>query len=202
MSKQYDRDYFERWYRDPALKREAIGGAARLARKVAMAVATAEYWLERPLRSVLDVGCGEGPWQPVLKKLRPKASYLGFDASEYAVERFGRRRNLHRAAFGDFATLRPCPPVDLVVCSDVLHYLDTRELDAGLPGLAELCGGVAFLETFTREDDIHGDTAGFRRRPARFYRERLAGVGFVPLGSHLWLSPARVDEAATLETPA
>src|SRR6476469_5406915 len=99
MTKHYDRAYFERWYRDPTLKREAIGGTARLARKVAMAVATAEYWLERPLRSVLDVGCGEGAWQPVLKKLRPKATYIGFDASDYAIERYGRRRNLHRAAF-------------------------------------------------------------------------------------------------------
>lgn len=201
MAKQYDRDYFERWYRDPALRREAIGGAARLARKVALAVATAEYWLERPLRSVLDIGCGEGAWQPVLKKLRPKVSYLGFDASEYAVARFGRRRNLHRAAFGDFALLRPCPPADLLVCSDVLHYLDAREFDAGLPGLAALCDGVAFLETFTRSDAIEGDTAGFRRRPAAFYRERFARAGFVPLGSHLWLAPSRAGEAAALERP-
>jgi predicted TPR repeat methyltransferase len=200
MSKQYDRDYFERWYRDPALRQEAIGGAARLARKVAMAVATAEYWLERPLRSVLDIGCGEGAWQPVLKRLRPKAAYLGFDGSAYAVERFGARRGLHRAAFADFAVLRPCAPVDLLVCSDVMHYLETRELDRGLPGLAELCGGVAFLETFTREDGIDGDTEGFRRRPGSFYRERFARQGFAALGSHLWLSPARVDTASTLET--
>lgn len=200
MTKQYDRDYFERWYRDPALRNEAIGGRARLARKVALAVATAEYWLERPIRSVLDVGCGEGAWQPVLAKLRPKAIYLGFDSSEYAVARFGARRGLHRAAFGDFAQLRPCPPADLLVCSDVMHYLDTRELDRGLPGLAELCGGIAFLETFTREDGVDGDTAGFRRRPGRFYRERFAGAGFVALGSHLHLGPALADMASTLET--
>lgn len=200
MGKQYDRDYFERWYRDASLRREAIGGAARLARKVSLAVATAEYWLERRIRSVLDVGCGEGAWQPVLRRLRPKATYLGFDSSTYAVQRFGRRRGLHVAAFGDFAALRPCPPVDLLVCSDVLHYLDARELDAGLPGLAELCAGVAFLETFAREDDIEGDTAGFRRRPARFYRERFARAGFAPLGSHLWLAPGLAETAAALET--
>ncbi|GAB1595344.1 class I SAM-dependent DNA methyltransferase [Lysobacter claricitrinus] len=201
MAKHYDRDYFERWYRDPALKRAAIGGAARLSRKVALAVSTAEYWLERPLRSVLDIGCGEGAWQPAVKKLRPKASYIGFDSSAYAIERFGRRRNLHLASFADFASLRPCAPADLLVCSDVMHYLEPRELDAGLPGLAELCSGVAFLETFTREDEIEGDTAGFRRRPARFYRTRLQAAGFVPLGSHLWLSPALADQAAALEIP-
>lgn len=200
MTKQYDRDYFERWYRDPALRAAAIGGRARLERKVAMAVATAEYWLERPIRSVLDVGCGEGAWQPVLAKLRPRARYLGFDASDYAIARFGARRGLHQARFGDFAHLRPCEPVDLLVCSDVLHYLDARELDRGLPGLAELCGGLAFLETFTREDAIDGDTVGFSRRPARFYRGRFAAAGFTALGSHLYLGPALADMASRLET--
>ncbi|MBB3343673.1 class I SAM-dependent methyltransferase [Luteimonas sp. RC10] len=194
MAKQYDRAYFDRWYRAGD-----IGGPARLARKVALAVATAEYHLERPLRSVLDIGCGEGAWRAPLRKLRPKAQYLGFDASTYAVGRHGRTRNLHLARFGDFAMLRPCPPVDLLVCSDVMHYLDTRELDRGLPGLAALCGGVAFLETFAREDGAEGDDDGFRQRPARFYRTRFAGVGFRPLGSHCWLSPALADAATALE---
>jgi hypothetical protein len=40
MAKRYDRDYFDRWYRDGG-----IGGRQRLARKVALAVATAEYML-------------------------------------------------------------------------------------------------------------------------------------------------------------
>src|SRR5687768_10367650 len=78
MSKQYDQAYFERWYRDPAKKDHAVGSTARLARKVALAVATAEYHLERPIRTVLDIGCGEGAWRAPLLKLRPKASYLGF----------------------------------------------------------------------------------------------------------------------------
>ena len=197
MAKQYDRDYFERWYRDPA-----IGGPARLARKVALAVSTVEYYLERPLRTVLDIGCGEGAWRAPLQKLRPKAHYLGFDSSEYAIECFGARRNLHFARFADFEHLRPCPPADLLVCSDVLHYLPARELDRGLPALAELCGGVAFLETFTRADGIDGDTEGFKARPARFYRERFAAIGLQPIGSHLWLSPALRGSVAELEVPA
>ena len=98
-------------------------------------------------------------------------------AANTRSRRFGARRNLHLARFGDFEHLRPCAPVDLLVCSDVLHYLDTRELDRGLPALAELCGGVAFLETFTREDGIDGDTHGFKRRPAKFYRQRFDALG-------------------------
>ena len=196
MAKRYDRAYFDRWYREGG-----IGGARRLARKVALAVATAEYHLERPLRTVLDIGCGEGAWRAPLLKLRPQAKYLGFDSSEYAVSRFGPRRNLHLARFGDFGQLRPCPPVDLLVCSDVLHYLDARELDRGLPGLAELCGGIAFLETFTREDRAEGDEHGFRNRPAAFYRRRFDALGFTGLGSHCWLSPALRGQSTALEAP-
>lgn len=195
--KQYDRAYFDRWYRE-----RGIGDARRLARKVALAVAVTEHQLERPVRTVFDIGCGEGAWRAPLLKLRPKARYLGFDSSEYAIARFGARRNLHLAGFGDFATLRPCAPADLLVCSDVLHYLPTRELDRGLPGLAALCGGVAFLETFTREDAIEGDHAGFQARPARFYRDRLQALGFTALGSHCWLSPSRAGSTTALETCA
>jgi len=196
MTKSYDRAYFDRWYRDGG-----IGGPARLARKVALAVATAEYHLERPIRSVLDIGCGEGAWRAPLRKLRPRVQYLGFDASEYAIARHGRTRNLRLARFGDFATLRPCAPADLLVCSDVLHYLPTRELDRGLPALADLCGGVAFIEVFAREDETEGDDHDFQPRPAAFYRRRLRAVGLQPLGSHCWLSPARVPLATALELP-
>ena len=196
MTKQYDKAYFDTWYRQ-----HGIGDPKRLARKVALAVATAEYHLERPVRTVLDIGCGEGAWRAPLLKLRPKLQYLGFDSSEYAIARFGRRRNLHFARFGDFALLRPCPPVDLLVCSDVLHYLDARELDRGLPGLAELCGGIAFLEAFTREDRAVGDEHDFQQRPAAFYRKRFAALGFAQLGSHCWLSPALRERATALEIP-
>ena len=196
MEKTYDRAYFDRWYR-----RGGIGGAQRLARKVALAVATAEYHLERPVRTVLDIGCGEGAWRAPLLKLRPKLQYLGFDSSEYAIARHRTRRNLHLARFADFEYLRPCAPVDLLVCSDVLHYLPTRELDRGLPALAELCGGVAFLETFTRADGIDGDTEGFMARPAKFYRERFARIGLAPLGSHLWLASGLHRDTAALELP-
>ena len=69
--KRYDRAYFDRWYRHGG-----IGGARRLARKVALAVATAEYHLERPVRTVLDIGCGEGPWRaPLLKPGQERAEH-------------------------------------------------------------------------------------------------------------------------------
>lgn len=195
MSKAYDRAYFDRWYRGD----RAVGRGSALVRKVALAVAVAEYHLGRRLRSVLDVGCGEGAWRAPLLRLRPDIAYLGLDSSEYAVARFGRRRNLALARFGDLAQLRPCAPVDLLICADVLHYLAPSEIERGLPGLAALCGGVAFVEIYTREDAIEGDLEGFRQRSADWYRQRLRAAGLTAAGNHCYLGPALAADLAALE---
>ena len=113
--KTYDRAYFETWYRDP---KKAIVRRADLERKVAMALAAAEHLLGRSVDSVLDVGCGEGAWQPLLKARRPRLKYLGLDTSTYAVNRFGRARNVRFGSFGQLGEQRFGPPFDLVVCSD------------------------------------------------------------------------------------
>jgi SAM-dependent methyltransferase len=196
MTKQYDRAYFDRWYRHPALR---VTGTQVLQRKVRLALAAAEYYLGRPVRSVLDVGCGEGAWRAPLLQLRPSLQYRGIDPSAYAIARHGRRRNLQQVRFGQLEHLRFGPAVDLLVCSDVMHYVPTRELRRGLSGFGELCQGVAFLETFSREDDPDGDREGFIARPAKWYRRAFAEAGFVACGSHCWLAPALADEAAALE---
>ena len=74
-----------------------------------------------------------------------------------------------------------------------------KELDRGLPGLAELCGGVAFLECFAREDETEGDEDEFQARPAAFYRRRFQALGLRQVGSHCWLAPGLADSAAALE---
>lgn len=194
-TKQYDRRYFDRWYRGRHLQDKAA-----LDRKVALAVAMAEHYLGRPIRSTLDVGCGEASWRAPLLKLRPKLHYQGVESSEYAVTRFGRRRNIAYARFGQLGELRFGAPVDLLVCSDVLHYVPTPELRRGLSGFAELCGGLAFIEAFAAEDDIEGDLQGFIRRRATSYRKMIAAAGFVSCGSHGWLSPVLGEGASALET--
>src|SRR5205823_6250745 len=82
--KVYDREYFERWYRDP---RQAVILGDHVARRDALAVAAAEYVLERRVASVLDVGAGEGAWRPFLRRLRPGVRYAGVEPSAYAVAR-------------------------------------------------------------------------------------------------------------------
>jgi SAM-dependent methyltransferase len=197
--KVYDRGYFDRWYRHPA---QRLAAAQALKRKVQLALAAAEYYLGHPVRTVLDVGCGEGAWRAPLLWARAGLTYRGIDPSAYAVARFGARRNLQQVSFGQLEHLRFGPPVDLLVCADVMHYVPTHELKRGLAGFGELCGGLAFLETFAREDDPDGDREGWFARPARFYREAFTAAGFVAVGSHCWLSPRLAGEAAALERTA
>ncbi|MCK7594818.1 methyltransferase [Pseudomarimonas salicorniae] len=195
MAKQYDRDYYDRWYRG------AVGAERRAhtARKAAVAVATCEYYLGRPLRSVLDIGCGEGHWRAPLLKLRPKLDYLGLDGSEYAVSRYGRSRNLRLVRFGQLESLRFDRSVDLIVCSDVLHYLPATEIKRGLSGFPELAHGMAFIDLFCRGDDAEGDHEGFFARSALFYARQFAAIGLRPVGTHCYLLPAYQQSIARLE---
>ena len=196
MNKQYDKNYFDRWYRNSKHERNS---PALLERKVHMAVSLAEYYLERPIRSVLDVGCGEAVWRAPLLKIRPKLNYRGVDSSEYAVSRFGRTRNIAFADFGQLEQLRFGAPVDLLVCSDVMHYIPDAQLKRGLKGFSELCGGLAFLEIWSKEDDIIGDKIGFIERPAKWYRNQFTKAGFTGCGSHSYLSAELHTAAAALE---
>jgi len=177
--KRYDRAYFDRWYRNP---RTRIHVRAAVERKAALAVAAAEHLLQRPIESVLDAGAGEGAWQPILKRLRPRVRYAGVDSSEFAVRRWGGRRNLRLGSFGDLGQLGLDGPFDLIVCSDVLHYVADAELAPGLAALHALLGGVAWIEVFTSADSITGDFREMKRRSPERYDRLLRGAGLVHCG--------------------
>jgi SAM-dependent methyltransferase len=183
-TKRYDQAYFDGWYRRSEL---AIGSRVALARSVALAVAATESILARPLRSVLDVGCGEGRWQPVLQRIRPKASYLGIDSSEYAVGRYGGRRNLRLGSYEGLEEHRFDRPFDLVVCSDVIHYLTPEQIGKGLPELVDLAGGVALLEVFTEEDEVEGDMVGYHARSPAWYKRIFRKAGLRPIGLQMYV---------------
>lgn len=196
QSRRYDRAYFDKWYRDPAHR---ISTPALTRRKCAVAVSVAEYYLERPIRSVLDVGCGEGQWRMALARLRPDASYTGVDASEYAVGRFGRRRNLKLGSFTSLHELDLAPSYDLIVCSDLLYYLPDAALSPGLRTIVSLLEGIAFLEAYPTDIDLVGDTKGIARRNAAFYRKLFRRHGLVSCGTHCYAGPSLAEYVTALE---
>jgi SAM-dependent methyltransferase len=182
--KRYDRAYFDRWYRDPQTRIHLKG---QIERKVTFAVIATEYLMQRPVERVLDVCCGEAPWQPILQRLRPGIGYAGVDSSEYAVARYGRKRNIRLGTFGRLREVGAEGPFDLIVCSDALHYVPTRELRPGLETIAELLGGVAFLETFTSADSIVGDMHDIKWRSPAVYERLFRAVGLVHCGLYCFV---------------
>lgn len=193
--KRYDKAYFDKWYR-----RQRVNAPSEVRRKVALAVAETEYFLGRPLRDVLDVGCGEAVWREHLRALRPRAGYLGVDPSDYAVQRFGRTRNVRKASFGELASLHLQTQFDLVVSSDAMHYVPDDELRRGFPELVRLAGGILFLDLLTAEDDIVGDLEGLIRRPAAWYRKLFRDHGLMPVGAYSWAAPSIAGAISALET--
>ena len=196
MPKVYDRAYFDKWYRHP---HHAVSSKRELERKVALAVAMAEYYLARKIVNVLDVGCGEGVWRAPLRRLRPDVEYLGLDSSEYAIARYGRARNLRRVTFGDLGEQRFDRAFDLIVCSDTMHYIRTTELRRGLRGIVEMLDGVAFLELFTSSDAPEGDKTGFIARTPAWYRREFRDAGLTPCGTHCYIGPGLQGRVAELE---
>lgn len=189
LAATYDAGYFRKWYRDPTTRVHARGTAER---RLGLALGVTEYLLERPLASLLDVGCGEGPWQVALRARRPRAHYVGVDPSLYAVKRFGRRRNL---LHGTLQTLGETldaageeESFDLVVACDVLNYLGDDDLKRGLRTLRERMHGVAYLELWTDADEMEGDLAGWKLRPVSFYHRLFRSLDLVRVGMHCFVA--------------
>lgn len=80
-----------------------------------------------------------------------------------------------------------------------MHYVSEDEVKSGVRAIAQLCGGVAFLEVLTQEDDIVGDLDGLIQRPARWYRNVFTRAGLVPVAPYTWLAEPLQPVASELE---
>lgn len=194
--KTYDREYYRRWYADPDTR---IASREGIARKVALAVSAAEFMLARPIESVLDVGCGEGSWRAPLRKLRPKAKYIGIESSDYVIRRYGKSRNIMRGEFGRLNSLSLPDGFDLIVCADVVQYIPDEQLRRGLREIRRLTRGVAYIETFAAEDSMEGDRDGWIDRPARTIKRFLRDAGLTHCGFYCWINERRLWNANQFE---
>jgi predicted TPR repeat methyltransferase len=196
--KAYDRAYFDRWYRDPRVR---VATAAAVARKVHLVVSVAESLLQRRVRSVLDIGCGEASWRAPVRRLRPGARYVGVDSSAYVLSRFGARRGIRQGTFGGLASIARSlrGPFDVIVCCDVLQYVPAGDLGPGLRALEGLLAGVAYLEAYTEADAIEGDRRGWHRRTGAAYRRAFRAAGLTAVGMHCWVGERGRELTVELE---
>ena len=196
MNKRFDNAYFDKWYRHPTHR---VGTTADLARLVRFAVTAAEYVLARPVRSVLDVGAGEGRWQPLLRKLRPSATYYGVDPSEYVAHRYGRRRNIVQGTLDDLPYLFPDHRFDLVVSCSVINYLARDVMLRAIRNIRACTGGMAYMEIFTSDDAVEGDTNGWHSESRASYRRIMRNAGLIPCGLHCYIPDDHASSLVELE---
>jgi trans-aconitate methyltransferase len=177
----FDRAYYDRYYRDPKTRVDSARETAQRGRFVSTYLA----YVQQPVRTVLDVGCGVGAWRSVIGKHFPHARYTGVEISGYLCAKYGWRR-------GSIVDFRARTPYDLVICQGVLQYLPARDAQRAIDNLAQLCSGALFLEVLTGEDWEHNcdrsvTDGDVYLRPAAWYRRRLSR-GFSNCGGGMFLS--------------
>jgi SAM-dependent methyltransferase len=180
--------YFEKFYLNPTTRVTDAGEMRTRARLIAAVLAQAAI----PVGTILDAGCGIGLLRAPFAQVLPRARYVGLDASEYLCRRYGWVR-------GSVADYAPRRPSDLLVCYDVLQYLDDREAARAIANFKRLTRSALYVSALTREDwRQHCDRTLTDRavhlRDGDWYRRRLCR-GFRHLGFGVWL---RKDVTAIL----
>ena len=177
---RFDAAFFERYYGDPETRVADGGDAERIGGLIGGLV----NYLELPVRRILDAGCGIGLLREPLLRQFPNADYEGLEFSEFLCARHGWTR-------GSVAEHSTATPYDLVVCHDVLQYLDDRTAARAIANLGRLCRGALYLSVLTRsdwrhaadqsrtDDSVHQRTGEWsQRRLKRVFRHVGAGVHF------------------------
>ena len=180
---RFDRDYYQRYYFNP---RTAVISRAEMRARARLIAAYALH-VGLPVRRILDAGCGTGAMRATLLRQLPRSTYVGLEPSDYLCQRYGWEQ-------GCVETYRCGAPFDLIVCYDVLQYLDERRAGAALANLARLCRGVLYFTVLTRRDWLHNcdrkrTDANVHLRSGQWYRARLRR-GFREMGAGFWLARA------------
>lgn len=178
-AKRFDRAFYARYYHDP---RSAVVSPAEMRARAALIAAFAKH-AGLPVRRMLDAGCGLGLMRAPLERAFPRATYVGLETSEYLCRRYGWQR-------GSLESWRAAP-FDLVVCYDVLQYLDDRAAARAIANLGRLTRGALYFSALTREDwrmncDRTRTDRDVRLRDGEWYRSRLRRA-FRAVGAGFWL---------------
>ena len=175
----FDAGFYRRYYVDPATRVASRADALKLGRFICAYAA----YLGFTVRRVLDAGCGLGHLRAPVREFFPRARYVGLETSEYLCRRYGW---LHE----NIAEYASKEPFDLVICHDVLQYLENdREAARALCNLGRLSRGALYFSVLTAGDwrrnaDRARTDSGVRLRPAAWYKTRLLRH-FRPVGGGL-----------------
>jgi 2-polyprenyl-3-methyl-5-hydroxy-6-metoxy-1,4-benzoquinol methylase len=184
----FDSAYFQKYYFTAATRVTSAAEMRGRARLIAAILRHAQV----PVRRILDAGCGIGLLRKPFAEVLPRARFVGLEASQYLCTRYGW-------VPGSIIDFAPRTPSDLVICYDVLQYLDDRDAARAIANLANLTKAALYISALTREDwrencDRTLTDRAVHLRPGDWYRRRLR-KRFRYLGFGVWL---RKDATAIL----
>lgn len=165
---EFDRAFFDRFYQRSST---AVISADDVYRRARFVLAYLAH-LQLDIQSVLDAGCGTGLWKKALRRLDRDIAYTGIDPSEYLCRRYGWTRT----AIADFAPRRK---FDLVICQDVLQYVDESGVRRSIAAMTRACAGALYFDVPTRDDiddgllDMKRTDQSIHIRSADWYRKIL-----------------------------
>ena len=178
-AEHFDAAYYRRYYGKgdtsvvtPGMQRSEVAFVIAFCRHIGLEVTR-----------FTDAGAGTGWWAKEFARRYPSCEHIEtLDASDAACRIYGHRRVELQKLGGRES--------DLVICRDVLRYLDDANAEKAIRRLAKKCRGVLYLHVITKEDEIDeeaSDMTGFFRSMA-WYRRRLRGAGFSDCGMGLFVS--------------
>lgn len=179
--KNFDQAYYRRFYGGAAEQRSYRREEQRLGNFICSYL----NYIEQPISTVVDIGCGLGQWRDIIASHFPRATYTGVELSEHLCAQFGWQQG----SAVDYQTDRS---FDLVICKDTLQYLADAEFRAAIDNIAGFCSGVLFASILTSEDwDSNCDKRRTDKqvylRNGNWYR-RVLGRYFINLGGGLFLN--------------
>ena len=176
----FDRAYFNKYYFSPATR---VTTRAEMKIRADLIAAVLKH-AQVPVRSILDAGCGLGLMRAGFKAALPKARYTGLEASAYLCRRYQWVQD-------SIAAYRPSRPFDLLVCYDVMQYLDDPDAARAVANFARLtCAGLYFsaltLADWRNNCDRSLTDSNVHLRSGDWYRRRLR-KNFRYLGFGVWV---------------
>jgi len=189
----FDAAYYEKFYFDP---RTAVITQAEMRARAQLIIAYAAH-IGLPVRRILDAGCGTGMLRKPLEKGCPKAHYVGLDVSEYLCERFGWEH-------GTVDSWKSPTQFDLVICYDVVQYLNDRRAARALTNLSRWCRALLYFGALTQTDwrrncDRRRTDSQVHMRDGHWYRTRLRRH-FHEVGAGFWVRRGAPITVWELET--
>ncbi len=179
----FNKEYYQKFYKDG---RTSVITQAQMTARANLIAAYATH-VDCPVRSILDVGCGVGLLRVPLMRALPKARYTGVEFSAYLCKKYGWIQ-------GNIINLKLKKPADLLVCYDVMQYLDDSSAARALSNFSKICRGILYFSALTRldwkenADKSRTDQAVFMRS-AQWYRTRLK-KNFRSVGAGFWICRA------------